>query len=482
MSKNYSNQITHATKWSGLTEILSKLVSPLVNMILARILAPTAFGYIATISMIISFADVFSDAGFQKYLIQHEFKTDEELKNSTNVAFWTNFTVSFILFLTIFFFRHKLAAWVGSPELGNALALSSVNIVLVAFTSIQQARYKRDFNFKTLFYVRMGSTLIPLVFTVPMAFLMRNYWALLLGTLIVNLFNAIALTLKSSWKPKFYFNFCILKEMLSFSVWTLFESVSIWFTLYIDTFIVGKYLNEHFLGLYKTTVNMVNSYMAIITATTIPVLFSALSRYQNDDKKFKSTYYIFQQYVAFLVIPLGVGLYLFSDVITKILLGSQWLEACEFVGLWGLTSVVSIVYNSFSAEVYRSKGKPRISFAIQLFHLCFLIPIVFFAVNYGFRTLCIVRALARFQIILTSLLIMQIRFDFKIMHQLKNTLPMLISSTIMFICGYLLRNVGETMLWDVISIVLCILVYFVSVFTLFPSFRRDFINTLQVKK
>ena len=32
----------------------------------------------STITMIISFAEVFADAGFQKYIVQHEFKDDKD--------------------------------------------------------------------------------------------------------------------------------------------------------------------------------------------------------------------------------------------------------------------------------------------------------------------------------------------------------------------------------------------------------------------
>ena len=72
MSTNLNRKIGQATKWSSITEILSKLISPIVNIVLARLLAPEAFGIVATITMVISFAEVFTDAGFQKYIIQHE--------------------------------------------------------------------------------------------------------------------------------------------------------------------------------------------------------------------------------------------------------------------------------------------------------------------------------------------------------------------------------------------------------------------------
>ena len=87
MSANINKKVGQATKWSSITEIIAKLISPITNMILARLLVPEAFGVVATITMVISFAEIFTDAGFQKYIIQHEFLDDEALNNSTNVAF-----------------------------------------------------------------------------------------------------------------------------------------------------------------------------------------------------------------------------------------------------------------------------------------------------------------------------------------------------------------------------------------------------------
>ena len=68
---NLNNQVVNATKWSSLTELAAKLVAPISTMVLARLLTPDAFGVLVTATMIISFAEIFTDAGFQKYLIQH---------------------------------------------------------------------------------------------------------------------------------------------------------------------------------------------------------------------------------------------------------------------------------------------------------------------------------------------------------------------------------------------------------------------------
>ena len=39
--------------------------------------------------------------------------------------------------------------------------------------------------------------------------------------------------------------------MLSFTVWSLIEAISIWLTSYVDIFIVSATLSKYYLGLYQ---------------------------------------------------------------------------------------------------------------------------------------------------------------------------------------------------------------------------------------
>lgn len=482
MQTSMNQKIGQAAKWSSITEIIAKLISPITNMILARLLAPEAFGIVATITMVISFAEIFTDAGFQKFIIQHEFDDDEALDNSTNVAFWTNLGVSTFICIIIFLIRHQIADLVGSHGLGNSISIASVLIIVAAFSSIQMARYRRALDFKTLFFVRIITSLIPLIVTVPLAVILRNYWALLIGTFASQLCNAIALTVRSKWKPKFYYSFALFKEMFAFTAWTLLESISIWLTTNIGVFIVGNYLSDYYLGIYKTSMSTVNAYMAIITSSLTPVLFSALSRYQNDDENFRKTYYQFQRLTAVLVIPMGIGIYMYRDLVTQILLGSQWGEASGFIGLWGLTSAFTIVFSHFSSEVYRSKGNPKVSLALQLVHIAFLVPTLIISVSYGFKTLYIARSLVRIQMIVCALLIMHIMYGFKVQHILRNVLPMIISALIMGIAGYLMQQICNHIIWQFVSVFICIIVYFTVLIGLFQDIRCELLGSAIVRK
>lgn len=473
MSDNINSQVVTATKWSAMAEIVAKLVSPITTMVLARLLTPEAFGVLVTAQMIISFAEIFTDAGFQKYIVQHEFDNDDDKYKSTSVAFWSNLAMSLTIWFFIAVFSSPIARLVGCDGNGLVITVSCICIPLSAFSSIQMALFKRDFDFRTLFGVRLIGILIPLVITIPLALMTKSYWALIIGMICLNTSNALLLTIKSKWKPRWYFSLNRFKAMFSFSMWSMLEAVSIWLTSYMDLFIVGTMLSQHYLGLYRTSMSTVAQISSIITAATTPVLFSSLSRLQNDRNGFNDMFFKFQKLVGILVIPLGVGIYLFSDLITEILLGNQWLEASEFIGLWGLTSAVTIVLGHYASEVYRAIGKPKLSVLAQWLHIVVLCPVILIFVNKGFESLCVARALVRLELVMVQLIIMRVAVKMDIGRMFINILPSsLAACAMMFV---LLLSSSSSLGMQLLHIMLCTCIYFM-VLMLFPEERHICLN------
>lgn len=468
MSQTLKQQALQATKWSAITEIVAKLVVPISNMVLARLLTPEAFGVVATLTMVISFVELFTDAGFQKYLVQHEFKDATDREQSTTVTFWSNFIFSIILWAGIAIFADDIARLVGNPGLGVVLIVACVSIPLAAFSSIQMSLFRRDLDFKTLFKVRIVGILIPLVVTIPLAIWLRSYWALVLGTIAQNMANAILLTAFSSWKPRWYYSFAKFKEMFSFTIWSLFESVSIWLTGYVDIFIVGRYLSQYYLGLYTTSSTTVAQIMGLIQSATVPVLFSTLSRLQDDDAEFKRMFYKFEKMISIFLVPIGAGIFCFSHLVTAILLGDQWYEAEGFIGLWGLMSTITILLAQFSSEVYRAKGMPKLSVLVQWLHIIVLWPVVIITVRYGFETLYIARSFVRLESIAVNLAVMGIVLKFSPLKMVTNIAPSLIASTVMITVAFLLLGIGNTLAWQLICVLICGAVYMVTIL-LFPE-------------
>ncbi len=464
-------RIVSATKWSAVTEIAAKLVSPVTNMVLARLLTPEAFGVVATITMIVSFVEVFTDAGFQKYLIQHEFADATDRDESTCVAFWSNLTLSLVLWGIIALFCEPLAALVGNPGLGAVIAVACVSIPLQAFSSIQMALFKRDFDFKTLFKARMFGICVPLVVTVPLAVWLRDYWALVIGTIALNAVNAVVLTSCSRWKIRRYFSWAKFRAMFSFTVWSMAESVSVWLTGYVDVFIIGVHLNAHYLGIYKTSMTTVGQITALVTSATTPVLFSALSRLQADRAAFEAMFFRFQKTVGLLIVPFGAGIFLFRHFITAVLLGPQWTEAADFIGLWALTSALTIVLSHYSSEVYRSLGRPKLSVLSQWLHLVVLCPAMLLAVRHSFEVVYVTRSLVRLEGILVNMVLMYVYVRISPWRMMGNVMPSAFAALVMCAAGWAVLGPGYGGSFPRAAIALCVCV--VAYFAALAPFREE---------
>lgn len=449
-----------ATRWSLFTEIAARLISPITNMVLARLLSPEAFGIVATVTMVVSFADIFTDAGFQKYLIQHDFDSEDQLHLCADVAFWTNIAISLALWGAISIHADELAALVGSAGHGIVLIVASASLPLTSFTSIQLAMYKRGFDFKSLFHVRVVVALVPLLVTVPIAMKTKSYWALVIGTISGNIVNALLLTMKSSWKPALRYSTRVFKEMFSYSWWILLESIAIWLTSYIDTFIVGNCLNDYYLGVYKTSMVTVNSIFNLIVAAVSAPLFSSLSRLKGNRNEQIDAYQKYIRAVATFLVPLGFGIWLYRDVVTAVLLGGQWNDAIEFIGMWGLVGSICLILGTFCNGLYNAMGKTYISFVTQILHLIVLVPAVYYSSLKGFQSLYVTRSIVRLELVIVQFVFMWIYAHISPLDSIRNIGSPLMASCAMVACGFLERSFLPYPWEPFVTIPICIIMYF----------------------
>lgn len=471
MINSIHNKINQATKWSAITEILAKLVAPISSIVLARLLSPEVYGIVVSINLVISFTDLFTDAGFQKYIIQYDFKNENDLDKATNIAFWTNLCISVFLWIIIVIFSKEISNFVGCEGKELALIIASMNLPILSFSSIQMARYKRDLIFKTLFNIRMISISIPFLVTIPLAFITRSHWSLIFGTLITNFINAILLTVKSDWKPSKFYDFQVLKRMFKFSIWSMSESILVWITNWGDTLIVTSILSSYYLGLYKTSMNIVNQIIGVVSAATTPVLLSSLSRLQNNREEFSRLYYRFSIMTSILIIPMGVGIFIYQDFICNVLLGNSWIESSEFIGIWGLISSIAILLNSYNGNVLIAMGRPKISVIIQIIQIIFIIPATYISANISYTSLIYTRSLIRIVGMILFVFVVWKLYDLSFFKLIKKIKPVFFATTIMAFFAYMFVSMELNIALVFYSIAICIIIYFL-VLLMFPSMRN----------
>jgi len=379
----------NSLKWSILGEVVSRAVSPLVFVILAKILIPEDFGVVAAATVVISFSQVFWDAGLAKALIQR----DQRVEESATVVFWINVILGFLLFLALILTADYVALFFSDPRIESVVRVLGIQLPLAAACSVHTALQQRDFNFRKLFWVRIFTTAGPVLASVPLALYGAGYWALVAGTLTGQLAQALVLWRITSWRPTFWFDRLLAYELFRFGRWVMISALLGWFFVWMDAVIVGGFLGTHDLGLYRTGNAMVTLVFALIVGPLIPVLYSLFSRVGKDLPKLRELVTFVERLLVIVVIPVGIGLLVLRDIIPALIFREEWVGIGEIIGIIGITQAIAYTV-SVKQQVYRSIGRPEVETKIMLVSTIIRLPFYLISINYGILAFVCARLIA----------------------------------------------------------------------------------------
>ena len=225
----------------------AQAVSFLVSIILARLLAPEAYGTIALAMVFINILQVFVDSGMGTALIQKKDADDLDFSS----VFYFNIAACLVLYAGLFLAAPSIAQFYGDPALTALVRALSLTVVVSGVRNIQQSYVSRHLMFKRFFFSTIGSTLASAVVGIAMAYAGFGVWALVGQSLSNVVTGTIILWATVPWRPRRMFSWQRLKGLLSFG-WKLLIS-SLLDTGYnnLRNLIIGKLYSSADLAYYN---------------------------------------------------------------------------------------------------------------------------------------------------------------------------------------------------------------------------------------
>jgi PST family polysaccharide transporter len=376
----------HAFKWSVLGEISSKVVGPLVFLILARILVPEDFGVVAAATVVISFSQVFWDAGLSKALIQRQ----EDVEAAATIAFWINMGLGVLIALLLIVTAPRLASFFHDDRITLVLQVLALQLPLAAISSVHNALLQKDFYFRKLFWIRLITSTAPALASVPLALWGTGYWALVAGTLTGQIAQTIVLWRASPWRPSLQFDKAVAIELWLFGRWAMLSALLGWFYVWMDAIIVGHYLGTHDMGLYRTGNTFVTMVFGLFFAPLLPVLYSAFSRAQKDLAKIREALLFIVKGIALIALPIAFGIHVLRVPIAGLIFGAQWDGVASVIGFMALMHGFSWIVGA-NGEVYRAIGKPYLEAWTSLAMLVVYLGGYLIAVQHGLEVFLVTR-------------------------------------------------------------------------------------------
>jgi len=371
--------------WTFLQQFSIQLINFVVQIILARLLMPEAFGLIAMLSVFISLGQMLMDSGMTSSLIRT--KTPDQLDYST--VFVTNLVVSIAVYALVYFSAPLIGKFYNQEILIAILRVYAISFVIRSFVAVHVAKLTKEMNFKLQMKLQVPSTIIGAVVGVCLAYLGYGVWSLVW----LNLTQTIVFTLQNwmfiKWKPSFIFNKRRFQYHFNFGYKMTFSGVLD--TVYNDAYniVIGKMFSPATVGFYSQAENLrlfpVKQLSTVMNKVTYP-LFSSL---KNDDQ-LKSAYRLSMRLILFAVVPLMLLLIVIAEDLFLLLLGDKWLPSVPYFQILAIASIFRPI-GVYNLNILKVKGKSDMFLKLEIIKK--IVGVIAIAVTLPFGILPLVYSL-----------------------------------------------------------------------------------------
>lgn len=378
-SISLSQKVIRGGAWVFTLNIVTRGLGFIRTVILARLLLPSDFGLVGIAMIATSMLLTFSGTGFAPALIQKKSGTADYLNTAWCVEAIRGIVLAFILFLL----APLVATFFNNPEAKLVIQVMAIAMALGGFTNMGMIYFQKELQFEKLFIYNFSTQMATLIVSVSLAFILRNVWALVYGTIVGVMTKLILSYALHPFRPSFKFDLDKAKELFRFGRWLFGSGILVFLITQADDIFVGKLLGVAALGFYTMAYRLSNLPATEITHVVSQVTFPAYSKLQDNFLKLKEGYLKTIQLIAFISIPLAGGIFISAPEFTRIILGEKWMPmvpAMQVLALWGLIRSLG----STQSPLLYAIGKPQIITKIHFLQAILLISIIYpFTIKWG---------------------------------------------------------------------------------------------------
>ena len=320
--------------WSAIDNVAQYAVSFVVSVVLARLLTPDDYGLLGIIAIFTAICTALIDGGFTSALIRKKNATKEDY----NTIFIINLVMSIFLYCVIFLCSPYIALFFGRGELILLTRVSSLGLIIGAFSLVQQTILTKRIDFKTQTKVTVIGSIVSGVVGIVMAVLGCGVWSLVAQNLVSQGLRTIMWCVFNKWIPRLNFSVDSFKDMFGFG-WKIVASQllnTLWGELL--QVIVAKFYSPATLGQYTRAKHFSLLFSRNLTNVIQRVTYPVLSDIQDDKTRLFDAYRRIIKTTMFIT---AIGLFfigVISEPLLYCLIGPKWHEAATYLPLICISS------------------------------------------------------------------------------------------------------------------------------------------------
>ncbi len=366
------------TFWNYATFALSKSVTFLSVVLLARILMPEDFGLFSLGLLAINLFEKMSDGGIGAAYIYLQSGADKAFRVGLLLSILTGATLTCLALAG----APLIAAFFDEPQLVDIIRVLAASFIISGVSSIPESLLKKELHFRKRIVPELTKSLLKGGVSITLALLGWGVWSLVWGQMAGRI-GATALYMRmSSRRLKLEFDRETANTLLRYGLQIVGVNILGTILMNADYLIIGHRLDAAALGFYTMAFRLPELAIINICYLTAQVVFPTYAKLQDDLDALRPAWITTLRFVSLFTVPAGIGMAMIAPDFVSVFFSDRWAPAAPAMQVLALSSMVySLSFNA--GDLYKATGRPSILTRLGLFRLSITLPVLWYAARYG---------------------------------------------------------------------------------------------------
>ena len=349
-------RVVRGAGWMMAWRVVTRSLGFVSVLVLAGLLAPADFGIVAMASAVTGAIESMSQLGVRDALV----RLPDDKPGYYDTAFTFQVARGALTALLIVGMSLFSAGLLAEPRLQPVLLVLAALSFVSGFENIGVVKFSRSLDFRTQFFIQAAPRVLGFAVTTALAFLLRSYWALIIGSVVGRLLGVGMTYLLSPHRPGF--GLAGWRYLLHFSFWSWAGSLAIMVLARADPFLLGPVLGVAGLGLFMLACDIAFLPVTELLEPACSALFPGFALARRSGSEPVALGLSVAGALALLTIPFSIGVSACSGYLVTSLLGAKWEATRPIIAVLAWMCMFS-PFSYVSGSVLSAQGLVRRVFA-----------------------------------------------------------------------------------------------------------------------
>ena len=340
MTANYQGKMARGAIWMILFKWVERGLGFVSTLLLVRLLSPSDFGMVSMALSFIFMGELLTAFSFDVAIIQNQSATPAHYHSA-----WTaNLLLGASITAAMLGMSWAISSFYHQPALFPVVCVLALNPLIGGLENIGVVAFRKELDFRKEFAFQVSRKVTAFLVTIPLAFWLHSYWALVAGTLASRLGGTVTSYFVHPFRPRF--TLVEVASLLRFSKWMLLNNLVNFAKERSSDFVLGRVFGPAPLGIYNVSYEFASIPSNEMGAPINRAVFPGLAKMAGDRDAVSRTFANVSGLVALLAIPAGAGLFAVAPFFVPVVLGEKWMSGMPVLEVLSLNSAVMVCHGT----------------------------------------------------------------------------------------------------------------------------------------